>query len=276
MMMKLGAAAQQMGGLFVCFNTEAANRDSAHLSRVIPTLAYDEILFYQPDYIEQTIDSIHSIVDTVSVDSAPVFISIDSINSCPTRHEMEAEAFKSKDMSGAEIASIWSQALRQLTNKLSKKPVVLCMVSQTRTGGIGSYRTKEISGGGAAPYFYASTVIKTFGKSILYQNEPGGPYKSKPTNLLQEKAAQECELALLKSRFSSGGSKLEYVINFRNGIHFTEGLVDMLVYYGIIESTGSWYSYNGQKLGQGKEKVKAAVVSNDVLQTELIEKLNRA
>lgn len=273
MMMKLGASVQQKGGLFVCFNTEAANRDSEHLQKVVPTLKYDDILFYQPDYIEHTIDSIHEIISMTPIDSAPVFISIDSINSCATKREMDADEFVAKDMSGAEIASIWSKALRQFTNPLSKKPIVLCLVSQMRTGGIGSYATKDIPAGGAAPYFYASTVLKTAGKSFLFVNEEGGAYKKKPINLLQEKAAQECSLHLQKSRYSSGGSKLEYIIDFENGIHKTEGLIDMFCYYGIINISGSWYFYNDIKLGQGKKNTQQFMKSNPKLLDELIGKL---
>lgn len=273
-MMMLGASVQQKKGLFVCFNTEAANRDSSHLSRVVPALKYHDILFYQPDCIEHIIDSIHEIIDMTAVDSPPVFISIDSINACSTKREMEDTEFKARDMSGAEIAGIWSKALRQFTNKLSKKPIVLCMVSQTRTGGIGSYITREIPGGGAAPYFYASTVLKTTGKSFLFKNESGA-YVAKSTNPLQEKAAQECCLVLQKSRYSSGGSKLEYTIDFEKGIHPCEGLVDMLLYYGIIEKSGPWYSYGEQRLGQGKLNAKETLINDKVLQKDLLKKLSK-
>jgi recombination protein RecA len=271
-MMLLGASVQKKGGLFVCFNTEAANRDSAHLMRVIPGLKYKEILFYQPDYIEHTIDSIHEIIDITPVDSAPVLISIDSINACSTKRELEADEFVAKDMSGAEIAGIWSKALRQFTNKMSKKPIVLCLVSQIRTGGIGSYITREIPGGGAAPYFYASTVIKSFGKTFLFKDEAGA-YKPKPKNLLQEKAAQECTLNLQKSRYSSGGSTLEYTIDFQKGISPCEGLIDLLAYQGLIEKSGSWYSYKNQRLGQGKSKAGETIVNSKELKKELLNKL---
>jgi recombination protein RecA len=273
-MMKLGASVQEKDGLFVCFNTEAANRDSNHLSKVVPNLKYKDILFYQPDYIEHTIESIHEIVDMTPVDSAPVFISIDSINSCATKREMESEEFVVKDMSGAEIASIWSKALRQLTNKMSKKPVVLCLVSQTRTGGIGGFRTKEVSGGGAAPYFYASTVVKTGGNKFLYKNSSDGTYKAKPKHPLQEKSAQECTLSLQKSRYSSGGSTLGYTIDFDTGIDSGEGLVDILVYHGIIEQTGGGhYTYGGERLDQGKINVRNLIMSTPKLRKELLKKL---
>jgi recombination protein RecA len=273
MMMKLGASVQELGGLFICFNSEAANRDEKHLAKVVPTLKYKDILFYQPDYIEHTVESIHSIIDMVPVDSPPVFVSIDSINACSTKAEMEAEEFKSKDMSGAEIAAIWSKALRQFTSKLSKKPMVLCLISQMRTGGIGTYRTKDISGGGAAPYYYASTVVKTINKSFLYVNTPDGPYMDKPAHSLQEKAAQECILELQKSRYSSGGSKLEYTIDFNKGIHPCEGLIDMLLYKGIIKQSGAWYSYGDQRLGHGKFNAKEAIANNFELLNELVTKL---
>lgn len=278
MMMMLGAAVQKKGGLFICFNTEAANRDVGHLTKVVPSLKYNKILFYQPDYIEYVVESIHEIINLVDVDSAPVFISIDSINSCSTKRELSTNKkgqieFVAKDMSGAEIAGIWSKALRQFTNRLSKKPIVLCLVSQVRTGGIGSYVTKDIWGGGAAPYFYSSTVLKTYGKSFLYLNEDGA-YKKKPEFTLQDKDAQECIIELQKSRYSAGGSKLEYTIDFHAGINVYEGFLDILLYNGIITKAGNSYSYGDTKLGVGKDKVKEALMGNDVLLKELLKKLN--
>ena len=273
-MMKLGAAAQDKGGLFVCFNTEAANRDRTHLEKVVPNLKYDDIVFYQPESIEATIECIHMLVDNFDKDcQVPLFVSIDSISSCATKRELEAEEFKGKDMSGMEIASIWSRALRQLTSKMSKKRIVLCLVSQMRTGGIGSFVTKNVSGGGWAPGFYASTTLLTSGKAFLYQSKPGDPYVAKPVFDMQGKAAQECSMYLEKSRYSSGGAKLSYTIHFDTGISPYSGLIDLLEYKGIVEKSGAWYSYKEHNLGCGKKNVEQFFVENPSVIEEIKKEL---
>lgn len=276
MMMKYGASVQNKGGLFVCFNTEAANRDVAHLKRVVPGLSYEDIVFYQPDTIEHTLECIHMLVDKIPKDSpVPMFISIDSINSCATKREMESEEFKGKDMSGAEIAAIWSKFLRQVSNKMSKKPVVLCLISQERIRGIGTFATSKGPSGGEAPYFYASTVLRTYGHNFLYQNEPGEGYTSKPKFSLQGKAAQECSIRLEKSRYSSGGGRLNYTIDFSTGIKLTSGLLDLLEYKGIVEKSGTWYSYKEEKLGQGKHNAEQFLLENESVLKEVKKELNK-
>jgi RecA/RadA recombinase len=246
MMMKLGAAVQQMGGLYVCFNTEAANRDTIFLERAVPELKYKDIAFYQPDTIEYVFDCINLIIDSAKIDGPPIFIAVDSISACATKHELSTSMEKSS-MEGARIAGLISNGLRQTTSRLSKKPIVLCLISQERetVGMFEKEKTKPT--GGRAPRFYASTTLYTRGHNVLYKNEEDGEYVAKAATQFQPAAAKECSLELQKSRFSPGGNRMTYIIDYNTGISDYDGLFDLLLYQKIFTQSGSYYAFGEEK-----------------------------
>lgn len=246
MMMKLGAAIQKMGGLFVCFNTEAANRDIIFLEKAIPELNYKDIAFYQPNTIEHVFDCINLIIDNAKIDGPPIFIAVDSISACATKHELGTSMEKAA-MEGARIAGLISTGLRQSTCRLSKKPIVLCLVSQERetVGMFEKEKTKPT--GGRAPQFHASTTLYTRGHNVLYRNEENGEYKAKAATPFQPAAAKECSLELQKSRFSAGGNRMTYIIDYTTGISDNDGLFDLLVYQKTLVQAGSWYAFGKEK-----------------------------
>jgi recombination protein RecA len=246
MMMKLGASVQQMGGLFVCFNTEAANRDAGFLSRAVPELKYNDIAFYQPDTIEYVFDCINLIITNTKIDSPPIFIAVDSISACASKHELDTTMEKSY-MEGARIAGLISNGLRQTTCRLSKRPIVLCLISQEREN-VGLYvkeRTKPA--GGRAAQFHASTTLYTRGHHALYRDEESGEYITKPKNKFSPASAKECSLELEKSRFSPGGNRMNYIIDYSTGISDYDGLFDLLLYQKHIVQSGSWYKFGEEK-----------------------------
>ena len=247
-MMLLGASVQQKKGVFICFNTEAANRDEEFLKRVIPELSYKDILFYQPNTIEDVFDCIRTIVEKVEVESSPVLIAIDSISSCPTNHELDNDLSK-VDLTAAKILS---SGLRQVGNKLSKKPIVLCLLSQERDT-IGAYRPVKKHTGGSAPFFYPSTVLYTKSKSSLYENSKGELLKTQ-SSPFQPAIGRECSLELEKTRFSAGGVVLNYIFRNDIGIDRTEGLLDLLLYKEIILQGGGWCSYKEVKFRRAEFK----------------------
>lgn len=246
MMMKLGAAVQQMGGLFVCFNTEAANRDTIFLERAVPELRYKDIAFYQPDTIEYVFDCINLIIDAAEIEGPPIFIAVDSISACATIHELSTKMEKSS-MEGARIAVLLSNGLRQTTCRLSKKPIVLCLVSQERET-IGMFeKEKTKPTGGRAPRFHASTTLYTRGHNVLYKNEEDGDYVAKPATQFQPAAAKECSLELQKSRYSPGGNRMNYIIDYNTGISDYDGLFDLLLYKKVFEQSGSYYAFGEER-----------------------------
>jgi len=246
MMMKLGAAVQQMGGLFICFNTEAANRDTNFLKSAVPELKYRDISFYQPDTIEYVFDCINLIIDNTVISSPPIFIAVDSISACATQHELKNDMEKAS-MEGARIAQILSNGLRQTTCRLSKKPIVLCLLSQERES-IGMFVPKaKKPTGGSAPRFHASTTLYTRGHNILYKNDDEVGYVAKPKLQVQPAAARECSLEVQKSRFSPGGNRMTYIIDYKTGISKYDGLFDLLLYEKIVIYGGGWCSYKEEK-----------------------------
>lgn len=245
-MMKLGAAVQRMGGLFVCFNAEAANRDIPFLKRAVPELNYPDIAFYQPDSLEYTFDCISLIIDNAEIDGPPVFLAVDSISSCATKHELSTTMEKSS-MEGARIAMLMASGLRQVTSRLSKKPIVLCLISQERES-IGMFVSKKKkSTGGSAPRFYASTTLYTRGHNILYRDPNSEEFVAKAASPSQPADGRECSLELQKSRFSSGGNRMTYIIDYTNGINKYDGLYDILDYEGYITQEEGWCTYKKEK-----------------------------
>lgn len=246
MMMKLGAAVQQMGGLFICFNTEAANRDTSFLKKAVPELSYKDIAFYQPDTIEFVFDCINLIIDNVEIESKPIFIAVDSISACATKHELSTSMEKAV-MEGARIAGIISNGLRQTTCRLSKKPIVLCLISQERET-IGIFeKEKTKPTGGRAPRFHASTTLYTRGHNVLYQNDGETEYVTKAQSSFQPAVAKECSLELQKSRFSPGGNRMTYIIDYNTGISKYDGVFDFLLYQKVITQAGGWCYFGEEK-----------------------------
>lgn len=226
LMMMAGAATQKAGGLFICYNTEAANRDKVFLEKVVSDLDYDAIQFYQPETIEDLFNSIEQIVKVVEIEDKPVFIGIDSIAACASKYELGG-----KDSIGANARAI-SGGLRKLCSPLSKKPIILFMISQNRVD-INKWKSPSTPTGGKAPLYYSSTVVNlSMTKFILNENNvPIG---------------KEGKLYINKSRFSPAGRTIPFNFFYETGINKYEGLLDILIENGIIIVNGGWMNYNGK------------------------------
>jgi protein RecA len=229
LMMMMGAAVQQAGGLFMCYNTEAANRDKVFLEKVCPGLDYDKIMFFQPDTIEEVFNCIQDTVNMVPKDGPTVFIGIDSISACASKHEMDNPMEKA-DMSRAKMTS---KGLRRLCSPLSKKPIILFMISQKRVE-ITTYGAPSKVTGGKALEYYPSTMLNiALKKDIL--------------NDFKVPIGREGILRIDKSRFSVAGRQIPFNLMYDTGINKFDGLLDILVQNGIIQLKGSWYSYKDGK-----------------------------
>jgi RecA/RadA recombinase len=150
-------------------------------------------------------------------------------------------------MEGARIAGLISNGLRQTTSRLSKKPIVLCLISQERET-IGMFEKKKTKPtGGRAPQFHASTTLYTRAHNVFYQNEEDGDYVTKSATQFQPAVARECSLELQKSRFSPGGNRMTYIIDYNTGISDYDGLFDLLLYQKVFVQSGSYYAFGEEK-----------------------------
>jgi protein RecA len=227
----LGATVQQNKGRYICFNTEAANRDKKFLKKSVPCLKYDKIEFFQPDTVELVFDCIRDIIDTIPAkDGNPVFIGVDSIAACAAKHEAE-NPMETVDMTRARQVS---KGLRLICSPLSKRPIVLFIVTQNRTN-IGRFFTKDSPTGGRALPYYMSTMLKM--NMTKYISQEGS---DKP-------AGQEGSIEVVKSRFSVPGRKIAFSFFYESGIGKYDGLLDLAITNGIVTQQGSWLSYKEDK-----------------------------
>jgi len=232
LMMICGAAIQKMGGIFFCFNTEAANRDKEWLTRIIPDLKYNEIVFYQPESIEHVFESIREIIKVTPVKGVPVFIGIDSISSSSSKHEIEVGLEKSDMTRALKI----SAGLRLINNPLSKKPMVVFMTSQmsTKITRFGGYAGPT---GGMSPEFYSSLVVR------LSKNE----YIVEKIGKREKTLGRNCTLEIMKGRFSPAGRKVEFECFNDTGISSNAGLLDLLILNRVITQDKAWLEYKDKK-----------------------------
>ena len=213
----------------------------------------DELIISQPDNGEQALEITDNLIRSGAID----IIVIDSVAALTPKSEIEGEMGDSK--MGLH-ARLMSQALRKLTSNISKTKCTVMFINQLREKIGVMFGNPETTTGGNALKFYASIRLD-IRRSTQIKDTNG--------NVLGNKT----RVKVVKNKVAPPFKLSEFDIMYSKGISKMGEIIDLGVEYGIIDKSGSWFSYGETKLGQGRDSVKAILTDNPDLCDELEEKI---
>jgi recombination protein RecA len=232
------AEAQKKGGVCAFVDAEHA-LDTVYARKLGVNL--EDLLISQPDTGEQALE----ITDTLVRSGAVDVLVIDSVAALTPRAEIEGEMGDSQP--GLQ-ARLMSQALRKLTASISRSQTTVIFINQIRMKIGVMYGSPETTTGGNALKFYASVRldIRRIG-SIKEHDEITG---------------NQTRVKVVKNKVAPPFKQVEFDIMYGEGISKTGELIDLGVKAGVVEKSGAWFSYDSQRLGQGRENAKTFLKSN--------------
>ncbi len=239
------AEAQKKGGICAIIDAEHAF-DSSYAQKL--GVDVDNLLISQPDYGEQALE----IADRLILSGALDVVVIDSVAALVPKGELEGEMGDSK--MGLQ-ARLMSQALRKLTATISKTNTVCIFINQLREKIGVMFGNPETTTGGNALKFYSSVRLDI---RRLAQIKDG-----------DEAVGNHVKVKVVKNKVAPPFRSAEFDIIFGEGISKVGEILDMGVEFNIIQKSGSWFSYEGNKLGQGRDTVKGLLLDNPELATEI-------
>ncbi len=247
------AEAQKNGGIAAFVDAEHA-LDIAYSKRL--GVDCDELLVSQPDTGEQALEITDMLVRSGAVD----IIVIDSVAALVPRAEIEG------DMGDSHMglqARLMSQALRKLTATIGRTNTTVIFINQIRMKIGVVYGNPETTTGGNALKFYSTIRLEI--------------RKATPIKDGQEILGNRTKVKVVKNKLAPPFKTIEFDLMYGEGISKTGELLDMGVDLEIIEKSGAWYSYNGERIGQGRQNVKAFFSDNpdifEKIETQVREKL---
>ena len=243
------AEAQKKGGMCAIIDAEHAF-DSIYARKL--GVDVDNLLISQPDYGEQGLE----IADRLILSGALDVVVIDSVAALVPKSELEGEMGDSK--MGMQ-ARLMSQALRKLTATISKTNTICIFINQLREKIGVMFGNPETTTGGNALKFYASVRLDIRRMAQIKDGD--------------EAVGNRVKVKVVKNKVAPPFRAAEFDIVFGEGISKTGEIVDMGVELGIIQKSGSWFSYNTDKLGQGRETVKQLFHDNPELSNEIETKI---
>jgi recombination protein RecA len=212
-----------------------------------------ELVISQPDNGEQALEIADNLIRSGAVD----MLVIDSVAALTPKSEIEGEMGDSK--MGLH-ARLMSQALRKLTASISKTNCTVFFINQLREKIGVMFGNPETTTGGNALKFYASVRVD-IRRSTQLKNADGGVFGNKT------------RVKIVKNKVAPPFKTTEFDIMYGEGISKIGEILDIGVEHDIIEKSGSWFSYGGSKLGQGRDAVKAILKDNPELMEELEQKI---
>ena len=243
------AEAQKKGGICAFIDAEHAF-DSAYAQKL--GVDVDNLLISQPDYGEQALE----IADRLILSGAVDVVVIDSVAALVPKAELEGEMGDSK--MGLH-ARLMSQALRKLTATISKTNTICIFINQLREKIGVMFGNPETTTGGNALKFYASVRLDIRRMAQIKDGD--------------EAIGNRVKVKVVKNKVAPPFRSAEFDIVFGGGISKAGEIIDMGVELGIINKSGSWFSYNTDKLGQGRDTVKQLMQDNPELATEIENKI---
>ena len=239
------AEAQKNGG--ICGFIDAEHALDPIYARKLGVDLHD-LLISQPDTGEQALE----IADTLVRSGALDVIVIDSVAALTPRAEIEGEMGDS--LPGLQ-ARLMSQALRKLTGSISRSNCMVVFINQIRMKIGVMFGSPETTTGGNALKFYASVRLDI--RRI-------GAVKDR-----DEVVGNQTRVKVVKNKMAPPFKQVEFDIMYGEGVSKTGELVDLGVKAGIVEKSGSWFSYNSERLGQGRENAKQFLKDNPVIANEI-------
>ncbi len=244
------AECQKAGGIAAFIDAEHAF-DRFYAEKLGVDLG--ELVISQPDNGEQALEIADNLIRSGAVDA----LVIDSVAALTPKSEIEGEMGDSK--MGLH-ARLMSQALRKLTSSISKTNCTVFFINQLREKIGVMFGNPETTTGGNALKFYASVRID-IRRSTQLKDTEGGVLGNKT------------RVKIVKNKVAPPFKTAEFDIMYGEGISKTGEILDIGVELDIIEKSGSWFSYGGSKIGQGRDSVKSILKDNPELMEELEQKI---
>ena len=246
------AEVQKVGGVAAFIDAEHA-LDLTYAKKL--GVQADDLLVSQPDTGEQALEIAETLVRSGAID----LIVIDSVAALTPRAEIEGE------MGDAHMglqARLMSQALRKLTGAISKSLTTVIFINQIRMKLGVMFGNPETTTGGNALKFYSSVRLDIRRVESIKEG--------------QEVMGSRVRVKVVKNKMAPPFRQAEFDIMFAEGISKTGELVDMGVYKKIIDKSGAWYSYNGERIGQGRDAAREFLKTNVAAAREVEQKLREA
>ncbi|MFP4347622.1 MAG: recombinase RecA [Thermodesulfobacteriota bacterium] len=243
------AQAQKQGGIAAFIDAEHA-LDTEYARKL--GVNCDDLLVSQPDTGEQALEIADMLVRSGAID----IMVIDSVAALVPRAEIEGE------MGDAHMglqARLMSQALRKLTGTIGKTMTTVMFINQIRMKIGVVFGNPETTTGGNALKFYSSVRIDIRRTGAIKEG--------------QEVIGNRTKVRVVKNKIAPPFKEAEFDITYGEGISRTGDLLDMGVETNIIEKSGSWYSYDGNRIGQGRENVKRYFNDNPDIYDEVLGKV---
>ena len=232
------AEAQKAGG--VCAFVDAEHALDPIYARKLG-VQLDDLLISQPDTGEQALE----ITDTLVRSGAIDVLVVDSVAALTPRAEIEGEM---GDVQPGLQARLMSQALRKLTASISRSNTLVIFINQIRMKIGVMYGSPETTTGGNALKFYASVRLDIRRIGAIKDRE--------------EVTGNQTRVKVVKNKVAPPFKQVEFDIMYGEGISKLGELVDLGVKAGVVEKSGSWFSYDSQRLGQGRENAKNYLRAN--------------
>ena len=244
------AQAQNAGGIAAFIDAEHA-LDPTYAKKI--GVKTDELWISQPDSGEQALEVAESLVRSGAID----IIVVDSVAALTPQAEIEG------DMGDSHMglqARLMSQALRKLTGILAKSRTTIIFINQIRMKIGVMFGNPETTTGGNALKFYASVRMDVRKIETLSKGS-------------DEFIGNRVRVKIVKNTVAPPFRKTELDLYFNEGISYAGGILDAGVRFNLIEKTGSWFSYNGEKIGQGRDNAVSFLKQNPEIMNELDTKL---
>src|SRR3989449_791562 len=232
------AEAQKKGGICAFVDAEHA-LDPVYARKL--GLNVDDLLISQPDTGEQALE----IADTLVRSGAVDVLVIDSVAALVPRAELEGEM---GDQQPGLQARLMSQALRKLTASINRSNTMVIFINQIRMKIGVMYGSPETTTGGHALKFYASVRLDIRRIGAIKDRD--------------EVVGNQTRVKVVKNKLAPPFKQVEFDIMYGEGVSKTGELVDLGVKAGVVEKSGSWFSYDSQRIGQGRENAKAFLKAN--------------
>ena len=243
------AEAQKMGGIAAIIDAEHAF-DRFYAQKL--GVDIDNLLISQPDCGEQALEIAEQLIRSSAID----IIVIDSVAALTPKAEIEGEM---GDNSIGLQARLMSKALRKLAGSINRSKTCVIFINQLREKIGVMYGNPEVTAGGKALKFFASMRLDVRkGEAI----KEGG-----------ELVGNRTKIKIVKNKLAPPFKIAEFDMIFGQGISKEASILDYAIECGIIEKSGSWFSYNGEKIGQGKDKVKEYLAQNPEIKDEVVAKV---
>ncbi len=243
------AETQKMGGEAAYIDVENA-LDPVYAKAL--GVDIDNLLVSQPSSGNQALDIAEALIRSGAID----VVVVDSVAALVTQEEIDG------DMSDSHVgrqARLMSQALKKLSGAAAKSNCALIFINQLREKIGISYGNPEVTSGGRALRFYASVRIDI--------------RKSDPLKDGSEVYGNHVKCKVVKNKVAPPFKVAEFDIIYGKGISKANEIIDLAIEFDFIHKSGSWFSYNGQRIAQGKDNARKFIESDEAIMNDLIEKI---